>query len=128
MRLLIDSQLLVWSAGSFSRLSPRARTLMEIEENTLLFSAASIWELTIKATRHPDTFRVDPRLLRRNLLNNGWEELPITSEHGVATRDLPQIHKDPFDRILVAQAIVEGAALLTADSVLATYGSPVISV
>ena len=100
---------------------------MEIEENTLLFSAASIWELTIKATRHPDTFRVDPRLLRRNLLNNGWEELPITSEHGVATKDLPQI-KDPFDRILVAQAIVEGLALLTADSVLASYGAPVISV
>ncbi len=128
MRLLIDSQLMVWSAGSLSKLSPRARTLMEIEDNTLVFSAASIWELTIKATRHPDTFRVDPRLLRRNLLNNGWEELAITSEHGVATKNLAQLHKDPFDRILVAQAIVEGLALLTADSVLASYGAPVISV
>lgn len=128
MKLLIDSQLLVWSAGSFSRIPPKARALMDIKGNALVFSAASIWELTIKATRHPDTFKVDPRRLRRNLLNNGWNELFITSEHGVATRGLPLIHKDPFDRILVAQAIVEDMALLTADVVLATYGSPVIGV
>jgi PIN domain nuclease of toxin-antitoxin system len=128
MRLLIDSQLLVWSAGSFARLSPKARGFMEIPGNTLIFSAASIWELTIKASRHPDTFKVDPRRLRRNLLNNGWEELVITSEHGVATKELPPIHKDPFDRILVAQATVEDLFLLTADTVLASYGAPVIGV
>lgn len=98
------------------------------QDNVLFFSAASLWEISIKAARHPDTFKVDPRRMRRNLLNNGWLELPVTSEHGVATFDLPQIHKDPFDRILVAQAMVEGFALLTADAVLATYGSPVVEV
>lgn len=128
MKLLIDSQLLVWSAGSPARISAKGRALMDNEKNTLVFSAASIWELAIKAARHPDTFKVDPRRLRRNLLNNRWEELPITSEHGVATQGLPSIHNDPFDRILVAQAVVEDMLLLTADSVLATYGSPVVGV
>src|SRR4051812_21414133 len=128
MKLLIDSQLLVWSAGSPSRISARGRVLMDNRENALLFSAASIWELAIKAARHPNTFRVDPRRLRRNLLNNGWKELPITSKHGVAMQGLPAIHNDPFDRILVAQATVEDMFLLTADTVLATYGTPVIGV
>ena len=128
MKLLVDSHLLIWAASAFDRLSPRARALLGDQDNVLFFSAASLWELSIKAARHPDTFKVDPRRMRRNLLNNGWKELPVTSEHAVATFDLPQIHKDPFDRILVAQAIVEGFALLTADAVLATYGSPVIDV
>ena len=128
MRLLIDSQLLVWSAGSPARISGKGRALMNSAENTLVFSAASIWELAIKAARHPNTFKVDPRRLRRNLLNHGWKELPITSEHGVATQGLPSIHNDPFDRILVAQALVEDMLLLTADTILATYGEPVVGV
>lgn len=128
MKLLIDTHLLIWAASAVDRLSPRARGLMEDEDNALIFSAASLWEISIKAARHPDTFKVDPHRTRRNLLNSGWSELPVTSEHGVATFSLPSIHKDPFDRILVAQAIVEGITLLTADEVLATYGSPVIKV
>lgn len=128
MNLLVDSHLLIWAASAFGRLSPKAQTLLEDKDNTLFFSAASLWEISIKAARHPDTFKVDPRRMRRNLLNNDWRELPVTSEHGVATFDLPPIHKDPFDRILVAQATVEGFALLTADAVLGTYGSPVIKV
>ena len=128
MKLLVDSHLLIWAASAFDRLSPKARAILGDQDNVLFFSAASLWELSIKAARHPDTFKVDPRRMRRNLLNNGWLELPVTSEHGVATFDLPQTHKDPFDRILVAQAMVEGFALLTADAVLAAYGSPVIEV
>jgi PIN domain nuclease of toxin-antitoxin system len=90
-----------------------------------MFSAASLWEVAIKRGLGRSDFRVDPRLLRRGLLDNGYSELPITSEHAVAVDGLPPIHKDPFDRMLVAQAMVEGVALLTADPLVAQYPGPV---
>jgi len=90
-----------------------------------MFSPASLWEIAIKRAMGRSDFRADPRLLRRGLLDNGYGELPITSEHAVAVDGLPPIHKDPFDRILVAQASVEGIALLTADPVVAQYPGPV---
>ena len=70
-------------------------------------------------------FRVDPRVLRRGLLDNGYEELPITGEHAVAPDGLPPIHKDPFDRMLIAQSMVEGITLLTADPLIAQYPAPI---
>jgi PIN domain nuclease of toxin-antitoxin system len=84
-----------------------------------------LWEVAIKRGLGREDFRVDPRLLRRGLLDNGYRELPITSEHAVAVDGLPPIHKDPFDRLLVAQATVEGIALLTADPLVARYPGPV---
>ena len=98
---------------------------MEDPLNELLFSAASIWEVSIKRSLGRADFRVDPRLLRRGLLDNGYGELPITSDHAVAVDGLPPIHKDPFDRILVAQSIVEGIALLTSDPLVAQYAGPI---
>ncbi len=94
-------------------------------DHDLLFSAASLWEVTIKRGLGRDDFRVDPRLLRRGLLDNGYGELAITSEHAIAVDLLPPIHKDPFDRMLLAQAMVEGIALLTSDPLLARYPGPV---
>ena len=91
----------------------------------LVFSSASLWEITIKRGLGRADFSVDPRLLRRGLLDNGYLELPITSEHAVAVDGLPAIHKDPFDRILVAQAMVEGMALVTADPLVAQYPGPI---
>jgi PIN domain nuclease of toxin-antitoxin system len=70
-------------------------------------------------------FTVDPRVLRRGLLDSGYVELPVTSEHAIAADGLPPLHKDPFDRLLVAQAIVEGITLLTVDEVVARYPAPV---
>lgn len=125
MRLLVDTQLLLWAAGEPERLSGRARTLLDDPANELVFSAASLWEVAIKRGLGRDDFRVDARLLRRGLLDNGYGELPITSQHAVAVDGLPPIHKDPFDRILVAQAMVEGIKLLTADPVVAQYTGPV---
>jgi len=93
--------------------------------NTLLFSAASLWEIAIKRSLGRADFQVDARVLRRGLFDNGYEELPITSEHAVFIDSLPDLHKDPFDRILVAQATVEGITLLTADAVLAQYPGPI---
>lgn len=93
--------------------------------NTLWFSAASLWEITIKRTLGRPDFRVDPHLLRRALLDHGYGELPITGQHALATAHLPPIHEDPFDRLLVAQAEVEGALLLTTDATVARYPGPV---
>ncbi|HSP34021.1 MAG TPA: type II toxin-antitoxin system VapC family toxin [Thermoanaerobaculia bacterium] len=125
MKLLLDTQLLLWAAGQPERLSSRARKLLNDADNELLFSAASLWEITIKTTLGRDDFRVEPRVLRRGLLDNGYVELPITSEHAVNVDALPPLHKDPFDRLLLAQALVEGITLLTADAQLARYRGPV---
>ena len=121
MKLLLDTHLLLWAAGQPKRLSATARKLIENPQNTLLFSPASLWEISIKRSLGREDFKADPRLLRRGLLDNGYVELPITSEHAVALESLPPIHKDPFDRILVAQSIVEGITLLTTDPTLAKY-------
>ena len=121
MTLLVDTHLLLWAAGEPQRLSKKARRLLEDPGSQLWFSAASLWEVAIKHALGRQDFRVEPRRLRRGLLANGWRELTISSEHAVATLDLPPIHKDPFDRMLVAQAIVEGFTLLTSDPMVAKY-------
>ncbi|MCP3963752.1 MAG: type II toxin-antitoxin system VapC family toxin [bacterium] len=125
MKLLLDTQLLLWAAGQPERLSEAARELLNDSDNELLFSAASLWEIAIKATLGRDDFRVEPRLLRRGLLDNGYVELPVTSQHAVNIDGLPPLHKDPFDRLLLAQALGEGITLLTADAQLARYPEPV---
>jgi PIN domain nuclease of toxin-antitoxin system len=125
MKLLLDTHLLLWVAGAPERLSADARGLIENQHNELFFSAASLWEIAIKSGLNRDDFQVNARLLRRGLLDNGYSELPIGSEHVVAIDTLPPIHKDPFDRILAAQAAVEGITLLTTDAVVARYPGPI---
>ena len=125
MKLLLDTHLLLWSAGQPERLSKQGRALIEAPENELFFSSASLWEVVIKRGLGRQDFKVDARLLRRGLLDNGYSELPIGSEHVVAVDNLPAIHKDPFDRVLVAQAQVEGITLLTADPTVAEYPGPI---
>lgn len=102
--------------------------LIDDLDNQLLFSAASLWEVSIKRGLGREDFKVDARLLRRGLLDNGYSELPIMSDHVAATENLPLIHKDPFDRILVAQAAVEGITLLTVDTLLSQYRGPIRTV
>lgn len=125
MKLLLDTHLLLWAAGEPKRLPAGARRLIGDAENELLFSAASLWEIAIKSGLGRKDFQANARVLRRGLLDNGYTELPIRSDHVVATESLPPIHKDPFDRILVAQAAVEGISLLTVDSLVARYPGPV---
>ncbi|WP_184254133.1 type II toxin-antitoxin system VapC family toxin [Granulicella mallensis] len=125
MKLLLDSHLLIWTAAGSGRLPKRALPLLNDKENELFFSSASLWEITIKAAAGRQDFQVDPRLLLRNLLDNGYIELPVTSRHGIAVLGLPSLHKDPFDRLLVAQAIVEGITLLTVDTTVANYPGPI---
>ena len=125
MKLLLDTHLLLWAAQGFESLSPEAQTLMSAPENELFFSVASLWEIVIKCGLGRADFQVDPRLLRRGLLDNGYHELPILSEHVVTIGVLPPLHKDPFDRLLIAQAMVEGITLLTSDARAAEYPGPV---
>jgi PIN domain nuclease of toxin-antitoxin system len=125
MTLLLDSQILLWAAGEPERLSASTRRMLSNQKNTLLFSAASLWEIAIKSGLGRKDFEVDARELRRRLLANGYIELPLTSEHAVSIDSLPSLHKDPFDRILLAQAVIEGVTLLTADTQLTKYPGPV---
>ena len=125
MNLLLDTHLLLWAASEPKRLSARARTLLLDPANHLIFSSASLWEISIKNGLDRADFNVDPRRLWRMLLVSGYRELPVTSEHAVAVNELPNLHKDPFDRILVAQARMEGLTLLTVDKAVAKYGDGV---
>jgi PIN domain nuclease of toxin-antitoxin system len=125
MKLLLDTHLLLWAAGQPERLPAKSRRLLNDPGNELLFSAASLWEVAIKRALGRHDFQVDAKLLRRGLLDNGYGELVIRSDHLVATESLPPIHKDPFDRILAAQASVEGIMLLTTDSLVARYPWPI---
>ena len=125
MIYLLDTHLLLWAAIKPERLSGKAVARIQDETSGLMFSAAAIWEVAIKSNRNRADFTTDARLLRRALLENGYTELAISAEHAAATVGLPALHKDPFDRIQVAQARVEGLVLLTADPTVAEYGSPV---
>ena len=125
MNLLLDTHLLLWAASEPKRISARARALLLDGGNQLVFSAASMWEISIKRGLERADFSVDPRRLWRMLHASGYRELAVTVEHTIAVNDLPPLHKDPFDRILVAQARVEGLLLLTTDKVVAKYGEGV---
>jgi PIN domain nuclease of toxin-antitoxin system len=125
VKLLLDTQILLWAAGQPERLSAAARKLLNNRRNELLFSAASLWEIAIKNSLGREDFRVEPRLLRRGLLDNGYTELPVTGQHAVNVDGLPPLHKDPFDRLLLAQALSEGMTLVTGDAQLARYHEPV---
>ena len=125
MKILLDTHLILWAAGFPDELPVEARQIIEDESNELFFSAASIWEIAIKASLQKVNFQIDVRVLRRNLLDNGYIELPIESAHAVFIQSLPLLHKDPFDRILVAQATEEGITLLTSDVMVAQYPGPI---
>ena len=125
MNLLLDTHLLLWVAVTPERLSKTASTMIQNRNNNLYFSAVSIWEINIKRGLGRTDFHVDPALLRRGLVENGYEELPVTSAHAIEIGRLPAIHKDPFDRMLVAQAGAEGLLLLTSDVLVARYPGPI---
>lgn len=125
MTFLLDTHLLLWAAGRPDMLSDAARALIDDRDNELLFSAASLWEVAIKGGLGRSEFEVEPRALRRGLMDADYGELAVTSAHAVAVASLPPIHKDPFDRLLIAQAMTEGITLLTSDRLVAQYAGPV---
>ena len=125
MRLLLDTHLLIWAAERPTRLSSEARDLLLNSASQLFFSAISVLEVSIKSSLGRSDFSVDPERLRLGLLQNEYVEMQFTAAHAVAVTRLPPIHKDPFDRSLVAQAQVEGTMLVTADPMVARYPGPI---
>ncbi|MDR1710744.1 MAG: type II toxin-antitoxin system VapC family toxin [Propionibacteriaceae bacterium] len=123
MELLLDTYLLLWAG--VGGLPAKAAEYIGDDTNDLYFSAASMWEIAIKANLGRADFRVDAEEFYRELLRNGYLEVPISGRHGLAAGALPQLHRDPFDRILVAQAACEGLTLLTADSQVAAYSAEI---
>jgi len=127
MRLLLDTPIFLWAVSGDPLLNPTSRRVIESADEVYV-SAASIWEIAIKRGLGRADLSVDPRLLRRGLLDNGWLELPIQSDHVVAIDGLPPFHKDPFDRLLVAQSHVEGILLVTSDDIVAAYPGPIMRI
>jgi PIN domain nuclease of toxin-antitoxin system len=125
MRFLLDTHLVLWTPISDTRMSRSARALLGNPDNELSFSTASLWEIAIKRALGKPDFNIDPRAIRREFLDNGYEELPVLGQHAVSVDVLPLIHKNPFDRLLIAQAMIEGITLLTADAMIARYPGPI---
>lgn len=121
MRFLLDTHVLLWAAAEPDRLSVPARKIIETGENELLFSSASIWEIAIKSGLGRSDFLVDSLAFHRALIHAGYVELAIQGEHAADAAELPPHHKDPFDRLLVAQARAEGLTLVTSDAAVARY-------
>lgn len=121
-KLLLDTHLVLWLAIEPGRLSPAALALIRDRRSALTFSVASLWEVAIKTSLGRPDFRVDAAALRAGLLERGFEECPIRADHVLRVASLPWIHRDPFDRLLVAQADVDQLTLLTQDAALAGYG------
>ena len=122
---LLDTHVLLWAASEPQRLPEATRALLDSSAADLIFSTASLWEVAIKRGLGREDFRVEPRQLRIGLLDNDYQELPIRGDHALAVDLLPPLHRDPFDRMLLAQAHVEGATLVTADRLLAQYPGPI---
>jgi PIN domain nuclease of toxin-antitoxin system len=122
MKLLLDTRAFLWWVSDDPQLSKRARTLIGNERNEVFFSAASAWEIVIKARlgRIALPHRAD-RFIRRQLEVNDFHALPIRVEHALRLQALQDYHRDPFDRMLVAQALEDGLIILSADPQVRRY-------
>ena len=123
-KILLDTNILIWLAKGM--LPPKAGGYIEDSTNTLLFSSVSIWEVAIKYGLRHKGFDIEPSLLHKELLGAGYKELPLNGKHALLISTLPPLHKDPFDRILLAQSIYESVPILTGDKIMAKYPSSVI--
>jgi len=128
VNLLLDTHLLLWLATDDRPLPAKAAALFESTSNDLYFSVASIWEVAIKYASGRSNIRIDPVRLRQAFLAEGYTEVEITSAHAAAVVGLPDIHGDPFDRLLLAQALIEDLVLVTSDRTLARYPGPILHV
>jgi PIN domain nuclease of toxin-antitoxin system len=122
VRVLVDTHLLLWAVASSRRLPKEARSLILDAANEVFYSAASVWEIAIKSELRRRDFKANPAVLVRALAQSGFAELPVTAAHAARVAELPAIHRDPFDRLLVAQSLAEPMTLLTNDAVLRGYG------
>lgn len=127
MRYLLDTHIIIWAAnGELDKKTKVKDTLRAIRdtESVLCFSSAAIWEIVLKAER----IGIDPERLYSGLVARGYREIPITTSHALESKKLPGIHKDPFDRIMIAQARAEGIYLVTQDEVVLDYRQNVLAI
>jgi PIN domain nuclease of toxin-antitoxin system len=122
--VLLDTHVLLWAAADSPRLSPATRDLLTGPGHEVVFSVVNLWEVVIKNSLGRADFSVDPFLLRSQALQAGFRELPVRGHHVLGVAALPPIHADPFDRMLLAQAISEQMTLLSADKAVLAYGDP----
>ena len=125
MQLLVDTQFLLWSVAASKKLPAEARDLITDPANVVFYSAASVWEIALKSSSRREDFKVNMASLLRGFATAGFTELPVTAAHAARLLSLPDLHRDPIDRLLVAQALTEPAILLTNDGQLAQYGDQV---
>jgi PIN domain nuclease of toxin-antitoxin system len=128
LNLLLDTHVLLWVAQGSKRLSTPARQLIEDRDNSLYFSPISLQEIIIKQGLNRPDFVVDAEALYRGLVAAGYVELTVTAKHCLALAQLPPKHKDPFDRLLIAQALIEGMCLLTADDQISQYPYDIVRI
>jgi len=128
VRLLLDTHILIWTLSNPARLKPSTRALLEDPSHQVLFSAASVWEMAIKVALGRIDFQVSPEAMIDAALESGFVELPLLSVVALRVAALPLHHGDPFDRLLVAQAMAEPARLVTADAQLEVYSELVMRV
>jgi PIN domain nuclease of toxin-antitoxin system len=126
MKYLLDTHVLLWAAAG--ELSELAAKYIEDESNELYFSSVSIWEVVIKSHLNKRDFYIEPLMFYQGLLSAGYIEVPVTAKHAIAVERLPNLNKDPFDRMLIAQAISEELIFLTADELVKLYTGPIIHV
>ena len=123
MKFLLDTHILIWAAIAPHKISSELTSLLSDPSNHLYFSSASIWEISIKESMGKKDFKVSTKKLHEGLVENGYKEIKVSALHAMEVMKLPFIHRDPFDRILVATAIWENMPLLTNDSILSPYHS-----
>ncbi len=128
MKYLLDTHIILWSLFDSKRLSEKARSIIEDFGNTLYFSPVSLWEISIKHAKHPDLMPVSSKRVKELIVKIGLIELPVRSRHGVDIALLPEVHNDPFDRMLVTQARSDGLCLLSHDDKVVAYGDSVVKV
>jgi len=126
MRALLDTHILLWAIGGSRRLPRQARQAILDPANEILFSAASIWEIAIKSQVRRGDFDADPAEIATAAIDSGFDELPVRAQHGALTARLAMHHRDPFDRLLIAQAMTEPARLITVDARLRRYSDLVL--
>ena len=121
MIVLLDSHVLLWALSAPERLAPAVHAIIAEPSNTIYFSSASIWEIAVKSALGRPDFAFEPEQVTAAAVQTGFRELAVTSRHAAMVAKLPRLHRDPFDRLLVAQAIALPAKFFTCDEILAGY-------
>ncbi|MBP6900110.1 MAG: type II toxin-antitoxin system VapC family toxin [Burkholderiaceae bacterium] len=128
MNLLLDTHVALWAISDSPRLPPKARELLVSAKTTVWVSAASVWEIAIKHGLGRGDMPVSAQDALRYFQDSGYRILAIEAEHAAAVEQLPSHHSDPFDRILIAQALVEPMRLMTHDTLVARYSDTIIEI